>query len=188
MAQYQGAQPTNYMPYVARCFQEATGHYLSGLSKHTQWIRAKGYYHWKAAELKQLIHCPHLQGRPVPDGPMTHPSVSEQQQKAGPKPNKAGSTIARRDRVKEPPTSRSSSELSEPMEMGGSGDNRSWHERVVAHEAAERSAQKRRRTDTDRPTRVRPFPLELGPIRKEVMGAIYECVKDLEPPQNDIAS
>ena len=25
----------NYMPYVARSFKEATGYYLSGLSKHT---------------------------------------------------------------------------------------------------------------------------------------------------------
>ena len=52
--------PLQYMPYVARCFQETTGHHLKGLSKHTGWIRAKGYYHWKVADLNQLKHCPHL--------------------------------------------------------------------------------------------------------------------------------
>ena len=75
-----------YMPYVARCFQETTGHYLKGLSKHTRWIRARSYYHWKVADLNQLKHCPHLQGLPVPPGPMAHPSELQQSQK----PNKPG--------------------------------------------------------------------------------------------------
>ena len=66
--------PLQYMPYVTRCFQETTGHHLKGLSKHTGWIRAKGYYHWKVADLNQLEHCPHLRGLPVPPGPMTCPS------------------------------------------------------------------------------------------------------------------
>ena len=39
--------PLNYMPYVARCFQETTGHHLQGLGQHTRWIRARSYYHWK---------------------------------------------------------------------------------------------------------------------------------------------
>ena len=52
--------PLRYMPYVARCFQETTGHHLQGLGLHTRWIRARSYYHWKVAELNQLQHCPHL--------------------------------------------------------------------------------------------------------------------------------
>ena len=75
-----------YMPYVARCFQETTGHHLKGLSKHMGWIRAKGYYHWKVADLNQLEHCPHLPGLPVPPGAMAHPSELQQSQK----PNKPG--------------------------------------------------------------------------------------------------
>ena len=181
--------PLHYMLYVARCFEEATGHHLSGLSKHTRWIRAKGYYHWKVSELKQLILCPHLKGLPVPDGPMTHPSVSEPQQKASLKSSKAGATVdARHDRTKKKPTSGSPGGLSEQMEIGGSGDNRSWHDRVVARDATMKNGQKRRRTDTDQPTQPHPFPLESGPIRKEAMGAIYDHVKDLEPPQKDIPS
>ena len=37
--------PLQYMPYVARCFQETTGHHLQGLGQHTRWIRARSYYH-----------------------------------------------------------------------------------------------------------------------------------------------
>ena len=80
--------PLQYMPYVARCFQETTGHHLKGLSKHTGWIRAKGYYHWKVADLNQLKHCPHLRGLPVPPGPMACPSELQQSQK----PNKPRAT------------------------------------------------------------------------------------------------
>ena len=58
--------PVHFMGYVAKKFQQTTGHHLKGLDKHTGWIRANGYYHWKVAELGQLKHCPHLQGLPVP--------------------------------------------------------------------------------------------------------------------------
>ena len=62
--------PRNYMRYMANMFKQITGHYLRGLSRYTGWIRASGYYHWKAAELNQLHLCPHLRGIPVPKGPM----------------------------------------------------------------------------------------------------------------------
>ena len=78
--------PLRYMPYVTRCFQETTGHHMQGLGLHTRWIRARSYYHWKVAELNQLQHCPHLQGLPVPPGPMEHPSELQQPQR----PNKTG--------------------------------------------------------------------------------------------------
>ena len=73
--------PLQYMPYVARCLQETTGHYLKGLNRHTRWIRARSYYHWKVADLNQLEHCPHLRGLSVPLGPMEHPSELQQSQK-----------------------------------------------------------------------------------------------------------
>ena len=78
--------PLRYMPYVGRCFQRTTGHHLQGLGQHTRWIRARSYYHCKLAELGQLQHCPHLQGLPVPLGPIEHPSKLQQPQK----PNKPG--------------------------------------------------------------------------------------------------
>ena len=52
--------PLKYMVYVARIFRQTTGHHLKGLGEHTEWIRAKGYYNWKVAKLKQLKHCSHL--------------------------------------------------------------------------------------------------------------------------------
>ena len=81
--------PLRYMPYVARCFQETTSHHLQGLGLHTRWIRARSYYHWKVAELNQLQHCPHLQGLPVPPGPMECPSELQQPQR----PNKPGAMV-----------------------------------------------------------------------------------------------
>ena len=48
--------PLWYMHYVAKIFKQATGHRLKGLSEHMGWIRAKGYYHWKVAELKKLTN------------------------------------------------------------------------------------------------------------------------------------
>ena len=73
--------PLRYMYYVAKCFLDTTGHNLKGLGLHTKWIRAQSYYHWKVAELHQLQHCPHLQGLPVPPGPMEHPSALQQSQR-----------------------------------------------------------------------------------------------------------
>ena len=78
--------PPRYMCYVAKCFLDTTGHNLKGLGLHTKWIRAQSYYHWKVAKLHQLQHCPHLQGLPVPPGPMECPSVLQQPQR----PNRRG--------------------------------------------------------------------------------------------------
>ena len=65
------------MSYVAAVFKQVTGHYLKGLSGHTGWMRAGGYYHWKVAELNQLDRCPNLRGLPVPKGPMAQPSTGD---------------------------------------------------------------------------------------------------------------
>ena len=68
-------EPLDYMSYVAAGFKQVMGHYLKGLSGYTGWMRASGYYHWKAPELNQLDRCPHLRGIPVPKGPIPQPST-----------------------------------------------------------------------------------------------------------------
>ena len=167
--------PLQYMPYAARCFQETTGHHLKGISKHTGWIRAKGYYHWKVADLNQL---------PVPPGPMAHPSELQQSQKPN-KPGAAATGASGRNRAEGQSTSRSSGEPS-PM-VSGAGDGQSWYDQVT-REDARKNANKRKRTDTDQQAPGHPFSLGSGPDRKEAMSAIYEHVADQEPPQKNTAS
>ena len=69
--------PLNYMRYMANLFKWTTSHHLHGLSRYTGWIRAGGYYHWKAAELNQFYRCSHLRGIPVPLGPLPRPSTEQ---------------------------------------------------------------------------------------------------------------
>ena len=176
--------PLQYMPYVARCFQETTGHHLKGLSKHTGWIRAESYYHWKVADLNQLEHCPHLQGQPVPPGPMAHPSELQQLQKPN-KPEATATGASGHNKAEGQSTSRGSGEPS-PM-VGGAGDGQSWYKQVT-HEDARKNASKRKRSDTDQLEPCRPFSLGFGSDRGEAMSAIYEHVVDQEPPQKNIIS
>ena len=117
--------PLRYMPYVARCFQETTGHHLQGLGLHTRWIRARSYYHWKVAELNQLQHCPHLRGLPVPLGPMEHPSELQQSQR----PNKPGAVVPSASGCSGAGGQMTSGNSGEPSSMeGGAGDGSSWFE------------------------------------------------------------
>ena len=176
--------PLRYMHYVAKCFLDTTGHNLQGLGLHTKWIRAQSYYHWKVAELNQLQHCPHLQGLPVPPGPMEHPSVLQQPQR----PNRPGAVA--------PGTSGSSgveclmtsgsSSKSSWME-GRAGDGSSWFDQVT-HTEAGPGACKRKKTDAEQQAPGCPFPLISEEARKEAMGAIYEHVAGWEPPQKNITS
>ena len=62
--------PLKFMPYMAELFKNVIGKDLKGLSEFTGWIGLEGYYHWKLAQLGQLQACPHLQGHPVPNGPV----------------------------------------------------------------------------------------------------------------------
>ena len=176
--------PLHYMPYVARCFQETTGHHLQGLGQHTRWIRARSYYHWKVAELDQLKHCPHLRGLPVPLGPMERPSELQQPRR----PNKPRATAAGASGCGGVGGRMTSGSLGEPSSMeGGAGDGSSWFEQVT-HEEARKGACKRKRSDTDQQATGCPFPLGSELDRKEVMGAIYEHAAGQEPPQRNIAS
>ena len=171
--------PLQYMHYVARCFQETTGHHLQGLGLHTKWIRPQSYYHWKVAKLDQLQHCPHLQGLPVPPGPMECPSKLQQPQR----PNRPGASG--RSGAGGRMTSGSSGGLP-PME-GRAGDGSSWFEWVTREEAGP-GASKRKKTDTEQQAPGHPFPLRSEEARKEVMGAIYEHAAGQEPPQKNVAS
>ena len=62
--------PLKFMPYVAKLFREITGRDLKDLGDYMGWVGLGSYYHWKLSELGQLSACPHLQGLPVPDGPI----------------------------------------------------------------------------------------------------------------------
>ena len=149
--------PLRYMPYVARCFQETTSHHLQGLGLHTRWIRARSYYHWKVAELNQLQHCPHLQGLPVPLGPMECPSELQQSQR----PNKPGTMAPSTSGRSGAGGRMTSGSLGEPSLMeGGAGDGSSWFEQVT-HEEARQGACKRKRTNTNQHAPGHPFPLDL---------------------------
>ena len=162
--------PLRYMHYVAKCFLDTTGHNLKGLGLHTKWIRARSYYHWKVAELHQLQHCPHLQGLPVPPGPMEHPSVLQQPQRSNRQgavaPGTSGSS-----RAGGLMTSGSSGESS--WMEGGAGDGSCWFDRVTRAEAGP-GACKRKKTDTEQQAPGCPFPLISEEARKEAMGIIYE--------------
>ena len=176
--------PLRYMHYVAKCFLDTTGHDLKGLGLHTKWIRAQSYYHWKVAELHQLQHCPHLQGLPVPPGPMECPSALQQPQK----PNRQGAVA--------PGTSGSSgagglmtsgsSGESSWME-GRAGDGSSWFDRVT-HVEAGPGACKRKKTDAEQQAPGHPFPLISEGARREAMGIIHEHMAGWEPSQKNIAS
>ena len=66
--------PLQFMPYVAKLFQEVTGRNLSGLSQFTGWIGIGGYYHWRVVQQGLAHQVPHLAGRPAPWTPDAHPS------------------------------------------------------------------------------------------------------------------
>ena len=172
------------MHYVAKCFLDTTGHNLKGLGLYTKWIRAQSYYHWKVAELNQLQHCPHLQGLPVPPGPMEHPSVLQQPQRPN-RPGTAGTGTSGSSGAGCLMTSGSSGESS--WMEGRAGDCSSWFDRVTRMEARP-GACKRKKTNAKQQAPGCPFPLISEEARKEAMGAIYEHVAGPELPQKNITS
>ena len=62
--------PLKFMSNVAELFLKVTGKDLKGFGDYMDWVGIGGYYHWKLLELGQLSACPHLQGLPVPKGPI----------------------------------------------------------------------------------------------------------------------
>ena len=176
--------PLRYMHYVAKCFLDTTGHNLKRLGLHTKWIRPRSYYHWKVAKLHQLQHYPHLQGLPVPPGPMEHPSALQQPQT----PNRQGVVApgaSGSSGVGGLMTSGSSGESS--WMEGAAGDSSSWFD-PVTHAEAGLGACKRKKTDAKQQAPGCPFPLASEEARKEAMGIIYEHAVGREPSQKNIAS
>ena len=115
---------------------------------------------------------------------MEHPSELQQPQK----PNKPGATATGASGCNRAEGQSPSRSLGEPSPMvGGAGDGQSWYEQVT-REDARKSANKRKRTDTDQQAPGHPFSLGSEPDRKETMSAIYEHVVGQEPPQKNITS
>ena len=115
---------------------------------------------------------------------MEHPSELQQPQK----PNKLGAAAtgaSGHNRAEGQSTSSSSGEPS-PM-VGGADDGQSWYDQVTCEDAG-KSANKRKRTDTDQQAPGHPFSLGSGSDREEAMSAIYEHMADQELPQKNIAS
>ena len=161
---------------------DSTGCSLKGLGLLTRWIRPQSYYHWKVAELQQLQLCPHLQGVPVPPGPMKHPSMLQQQQRS----SRQGATVPSttgNSGTRGPMTSEGSSKSS--WMEGGAGDGASWDDLVTCTEAGP-GASKRKKTDAGQPASCCPFPLASEEARKGAMGTIYKHTKGLEPSQRNI--
>ena len=57
--------PLQFMPYVAKLFQEVTGKDFQCLSQFTGWIGQGGYYHWPMARTPSTRPT----GQPLPPRP-----------------------------------------------------------------------------------------------------------------------
>ena len=136
------------MPYVTRLFQKVAGVGLSGLGNYTGWVGLGGYYHWRLSELGQLNACPHLQGQPMPNGPIGRPSgqplhrsakteaptsgASGQQQGANQPSNRGGKTTTSTRGGKPASVARgrkrtaSGGPTNLPSEREGAGGGQSW--------------------------------------------------------------
>ena len=115
---------------------------------------------------------------------MEHPSELQQPWR----PNKSGAATPAASGHSGAGGQMTSGSSGEPSLMeGGAGDGSSWYEQVTCEEAR-KGACKRKRTNTNQQAPGHPFPLGSEPDRKEAMGAIYEHVAGLEPPQKNIAS
>ena len=146
----------------------------------TQWA----YVQDVASGMRRPPHCPHLQGLPVPPGPMEHPSALQQPQRPN-RPGAMGSGAYGSSRVGRPMTSESSGGSS--WMEGGAGDGSFWFEWVTRAEAGP-GACKRKKTDVEQQAPGCPFPLISEEARKEAMGVIYKHVAGREPSQKNIAS
>ena len=184
------------MSYVAAVFKQVMGHYLKGLSGYTGWMRAGGYYHWKAAELNQLDRCPHLRGIPVPKGPIPQPSTRQQP----PKPQQA-----QQSRWSDEPEAQTSAsgghrgeqlpalmELDDPPQAeAGAGDPSSWYNRSIQEEEW-REANKKLAAEVKSLQEVLGQPssstVAPGSARPKELKAVYKRIATREPPQGNIAS
>ena len=171
------------MCYVDQCFVDSMGHSLKGLGLLTRWIRPRSYYHWRVAELQQLQHCHHLQGLPVPPGPMECPSALQQQQR----PNRRGAVAPSTSRNSGAGGLMTSGSSGKPSWMEGrAGDSASWDDLVTCTEAGPGDC-KRKKTNAEQQAPGRPFPLASEEAQVRVVGIIHKHTKGLEPWQRNIA-
>ena len=71
--------PLDYMPFIAKEFQMATGLRLNDLPEFTLWIKRGSYFHGLLVERGQVQECPHLIGALLPRWPQPKPSKSHEE-------------------------------------------------------------------------------------------------------------
>ena len=193
--------PLKFMPYVAELFWNITGRDLKGLSDFMGWVGIGNYYHWKLSELGQLSACPHLQGQPVPDGPIARPSGRPHPRRPtqtgasaiGAPGRHQGRNQPTSDRGGNPPTSNRDGKLASagrggkratsggsadlPSEREGAGDGRTWYERSVQETGREVGKHQ-----------SPPYPIGTVPARREAIGQFYKHVAGKDPPPCNVAS
>ena len=186
--------PLDYMGYVASVFMETTGHYLSGLSNYTGWIRPKSYYHWKVAELGQMDLCAKVRGQRLPRGPITRPSIKLQwdTQKAKEKAREAkdtqrpeGEEATMGARVDDPTTEYPMEVNRETPAEAGGGDNWTWYDLTVEEENKwlKEEVQRLKKSLDKCPS---PMPAT-RPTKPRSMEAIYADIAKSELPRDNIA-
>ena len=182
--------PLEYMPYMERQFLLLTGIRLQGLSQFTGWIKLGSYYHGVVAKKGQLSKCLHLARILPPTRPQICPSETQ----------------ALMQRLVETPTTSpcmpgqqgvttqgACSDAPTPMEMGGTGDGRSWVDQVKACPEEEwrrdRLAKCPRASSMRRdPHSINPFLLQDSEGRCEAMQQLYRHSGELTPACHDVAA
>ena len=193
--------PLKFMPYVAELFKNITGRNLKGLCDFTGWVGLGGYYHWKLSQLGQLHACPHLQGHPVPDGPVAQPSgqphprtltqtgtpatgaSGRHQDRSQPTSDQGGKTSTSNQGRKPASTGRGGKQATSgglvdlPSEKEGVGNGQDWYERSIW--GAEGG--------TSEPQGP-PYPIGTAQVRQEAISQIYNRMAGKDPPPCNIAS
>ena len=169
------------MGYVATKFQKLTGHPLPGLKDFTGWIRARGYYHLKVADLGLVDRCTHLRGLRILAGSLPRPSYSTPP--SGPPPGRAPH--------QEAPPSASGSQLREaatpsqgadlpPLEEADADDPTIWYSQVVTQDRVDTGAAK-----VAAFVAVTSLP---GSTRSKDLQAVYDYIAARQLPPDNIAS
>ena len=192
--------PLQFMSYIAQLFWEVTGRDLSGLSDYMGWVGLGGYYHWKLSELGQLGACPHLQGQPVPEGPIGQPSGWPPRRSAqtgastsGTSGRQEGGNQPTSNRGRKPATSTRGGKPAStarggkqpaswgpvdlPSEREGAGDGRSWYDWSIQEAEQEEGG-----------SQGPPYPIGPMPARWGAMSQIYESMTCKDPPPGNITS
>ena len=182
--------PLDFMGYVATTFQKVTGHLLPGLKDFTGWIRARGYYHWKVAELGQVDHCPHLRGLKIPAGPLPRPSYSKLPSgpPSGRAPHQEAPPSAEGDQPREAATPSQGADLP-PLEEADADDSTSWYSQVIAQGRVDAGAAKVAAFVAGlRKASGHPVTSPLGSTRSKDLLAVYAYLTPRQLPPDNIAS